>query len=48
MYVPKVRVRLVQTMKLRPDESVVAKVRLVGDGVQRSHVQWKSDDARDR
>ena len=33
VYVPTVRVRLVQTVKLRPDESVVAKVRLVGDGV---------------
>ena len=32
MYVPTVRVHLVQTVKLRPDESVVAKVRLVGNG----------------
>ena len=31
--IPMVRVRLVQTVKFRPDESVMAEVRLVGEGV---------------
>ena len=31
--VPKVRVHLVQTVKLRPNESLMAEVRLVGEGV---------------
>ena len=33
MCVPMVRVHLVQTVKLRPNERVVAEVRLVGEGV---------------
>ena len=33
VYVPMVRVQLVQTVKLRPNERVIAEVRLVGEGV---------------
>ena len=35
--VPLVRVELVQTIKLRPEESVMADVRLVGEGVHSGH-----------
>ena len=33
VYVPTVRVQLIQTVKLRPEKSVVEEVRLVGNGV---------------
>ena len=47
VYVPTVRVRLVQTVKLRPDESVVAKVRLVGNGDGGRRI-WERDGDSER
>ena len=42
MYVPTIRVQLVQTIKLRPGECVVAEGKLVGEGVGGERVQFSS------